>query len=308
MPEGFAKDSVETLRLMGLGFDASFLFTAWDGSPCGMPNFGIKIPRGLMLTKERKSRLKYLEINARKNFQRYTFKTSFGDFLPFKAYGRWKVNYDKYKSQFEYERDRFLAEYDLLPDEVRRESDAWISEVFHKVSGADRSSKPALPFSENLVSMMLSRIPAKREISKLYRYKARLLPYLGLGLSPYSGKWPSSNEWTDVAKEGLKLSIGYQEDIFDEFTKVVLAQFAEKCRSMTLNLLERVSNQRVSHKTLDLMGEALLDIESLNFFEDKEVTQITLEAKPFLNREHQPELEGKVSDLLAYVNSNFTNL
>lgn len=307
MPTGFARDSAEALHLMGLGFDATLLFTAWRGSPHRMPNFGIPMPKGLMLSKERRSRIKYIEISARKNLQRYTFQTSFGNFLPFKAYERWKSWDNTYKKQFNYERDKFLSEYDSLPDEVRREADEWIAKVFRLVTGADDRTRPTLSFSENIVSLMLSKIPAKRELAKCYRYKVRLLPYLGLGITPYSGQWPSSNNWIGTAKEGLDLSKGSEDNLFEDFTEVVMTQFSQKCRSMLQRLLEIVSRQSASHSTLTAMENALLDTEALNFFDNKEISKMVYGAMPFVIREKQQELEGRVSDLLAYINENFTN-
>ena len=302
-----AKNPQEALRLMGLGFEASLSYSAWTGSPRGMPNFGLKIPKGLMLSTKRRSRFKYIENSSRENLQRYAFSTSSGDFLPFKAYERWKVKHRKYKSEFELEKNRFLAEYDSLPCEVRREADGWISKVFCMISGANETSRPTMTFSEKMVSLMLSKIPEKRELAKLFDYKVRLAPYTHLGFIPYSGKWPSANFWTGIAKEGLELSGDeYTElGIANEFLKDISIQYAQKCRNMMQHLFENISTKRASHVVLSSLELALADAEALNFFEDEEITRMISEMRPFVKRETQVELESRLLDFLAYVNLEY---
>ena len=303
MTKGFVGDSIEALRLMGLGFEASLIYSFWHGSPRDMPNFGLKIPKGLLVSRERLSRFGYIENASRLNLARYSYKTSLGNFLPFKAYERWKIGYDKYKAEFEIERDKYISEYDLLPQELRKESEAWIAEIYRRVSMADKGTKPTLPFSENIISLLLSKSPKKRELAKFFNYKARLSPFAGLGDSAFFGQvWPGSNEWKDVAKEGINLYLGLKEDIVDEFSKTIAVQYGQKCRKMILYLFEWVSARRASWVTMKSLKKALLDAEALNFFEDKEVSRLISEAMPFLSKKHQKELEAKLSDLLTYVN------
>lgn len=303
MAKGFVGDPIEALRLMGLGFEASLIFSFWHGAPRDMPNFGLKIPKGLLVSRAKLARYGYIENASRLNLARYSYKTSIGNFLPFKAYERWKIGYDKHKAEFEIERDRYISEYDSLPQELRKESEEWITEIYKRVSMADKGTKPTLPFSENIISLLLSKTPKKRELAKFFNYRARLLPFVGLGESAFLGQiWPGSKEWEGVAKEGINIYLGIKEDIVDEFSKTIAVQYGQKCREMIQYLLEWVSARRASWVTMRSLKNALLDAEALNFFEDNEVSRLIAEAMKFLSKKKQKELESRLSDFLTYVN------
>ncbi len=306
MLEGVTKYPFEASSLMGLGFGASLLFTAWYGTQKGIPDFGVRMPKGLMMSKGQRWKIKHIENSLRANLSRFSFKTSQGSFLPFKAYSRWKVNHDKYRKEFERQRDRFLSEYDALPNLVRKEADGWISEVFRLISNSEKDEKPTTPFYENMVSIIVSSAPDKKELSRLFNCKISLLPYSGLGTSLFIGtKWPAFREWDQVAKDGIEFSAGNADDVSSEFLNEIACQYSQKCREMFQSAFDVLSKKSASHIVLSSLSESLDDAEALNFFEDFTLSNLLLEAKGKTRRETQAELEARLIDLLSYVNSTY---
>lgn len=303
MFEALSGGTPATLSLMRLGFEASVLFNFWSGSANGLTDYGVKIPNGIMLQKKQRIRLKFIENATRNNLEKYSYKIQDVRFLPFKTYKRWKLGYEKFKREFQLERDQILADYDFLSQNVRKEAELWISDVYKLISGTDRNAKPPLSFSENLVAKILSKAPKKKDLANLFKYKVVLMPYVGLGSSVYDvDKWVGSTKWEEIAKEGIELSATPKDDLLDLFPKAVAIQYAEKCRGMFQDLLDVVSTTDINWKNVRTLNRALDDAEALNFFEDKKISEMILKLKTLIDKTRQRELEIELSEFLSYVN------
>lgn len=302
---GFSGVILEPWSLMGLGFSVTVTQTAWSGNVSQMPRLVTKAPPGLMLPKRTRTRLKRIALKTKEALGRYAYKTSLGDFMPFKTYGIWWPIHERLKSEFESERDRFIAEYDKLPLEAKKEAEDWMARFFELVTSSEHGTKPTAQFSERIVSMMVKAIPGKRELFDKFQYKAELRPYKGLGSRVYSLDWPEVDSWKEIARAGVDSSIVSTDDIADEFRREIAQQYSQKCSTMLLPLLETISNVRISWVIMKLLRRALDDLDALNFFEDRVVSDLISTTRSVLDRDRQKELDTSISDLLAYVNSAY---
>ena len=291
--------------LIGSGFGVSLFVSVWEGCPKGIPDFGVKMPKCLMLSKEARWKIKHIQAAIRANLLTYSYRFPYGQFLPFKAYRRWKAKHDELKRDFERQRDKILAEYDSLPDVVRKEANDWITEAFRMVSKAEKGSLPTLSFYENVVSMVVSKAPRKKDLASLFDCDIRFYPYFHSDCSWIIGNgWPLSDQWKEIAQEGLSESI--EKDGGEVLVKIAFRQFGQKCMEMLQPILESVGNRSVSHFTVSAVNKALADLEVLNFFDDDEFSRHIQGLEGKVSKELQGELESRLVDLLSYVNSKYS--
>ena len=133
-PKRETRYPLEPATLMELGFGAELQISIWNGQPNDIPDFGVKVPKSVLIPKRHRSKFLIIRDRLRENFSRYCYRTAAGYFLPFKAYGKWRRKHDIYSSRFANQTAMLLSEYDSIQNLVGQDASGWIEDIYRRVT------------------------------------------------------------------------------------------------------------------------------------------------------------------------------
>lgn len=231
-----------------------------------------------------------IETRARDCLKRYSFRTTWGQFVPHSLFLEWREQNAIIREEFFIFARSLGEKYDLILEEVKQDYVLMAIEVWNRIYPDDSGSPPE-SFVENFCNRIIAKIPPRDEIVQSYKYDEI---YLTIPLPSFIEH--DIQKVNDMRREGVQKD--NELEIERRTREEIAIQYKEKCNEMIDGFINDTVNY-LRHYTADISTKIYLSlkegaedltnvqvnkikkmidqVKKMNFFDDKEMMNILKE-------------------------------
>jgi len=269
-----------------------------------------------------------LDRRAREALERYSFDTVWGRFVPFTAFDEWEKENNIVRKDFLRQAVELGNKYDDIIRSVKEEYRKMAKDVWLRLYPEDKNG--ATPsFIENFVDKIIAKIPSREDIVSSFKYDAT---YFVIPMPSFIEENIARAEQIKRQEESAKFEsdlekqtkrriseeyIKRKKELIDGFLESTVLNMrkyvAELCDAVLISMSRR-GYVRVTNHHLNRLKDMIKKVKFLNFYNDKEVTDLTrgleLELDKIKGETNQDAIADKLREIAdavkkEYVPKNF---
>lgn len=267
-----------------------------------------------LLPPETISSLQKIMSEAREILAVHSFKTIWGNFVPYTSFMTWYELNEQKKEEFNILSLQIIDKYDEMIEELRRQYYLMAREAWKR--NYDSESEPNADFSDTFVNNIIAKVPTRESMFNTFKYSTCLLsiplPSFVEDDLQKTKDLIREGEIKDVEQHAIimakqKIAEEYKNkkvELVESFLDSTVRHFRHHIKEMineTYQVLSKKTDKDIAYKKIEKLRKTINKIELLNFFNDEEVNNILVELNLQLNKYNERDTIAIVDGLKKLV-------
>lgn len=248
----------------------------------------IKFGTEKIIPKDFERKIHAVEIKARKNIQKYSFKTMWGPFIPYQTFGLWEKENSKIREEYFEVAEELSTNYEGIKNIIKHEYRKLGEDVWDRLY--PNQGEPTESFLNSFTNKIVNKMPTLSDLMSSFKYDTVFLqipvPSIIQDDLNKAEDLRRNNEMKEAMHiEGLKSKdkinqyyVEKKTELIDNFLEDTLLYFrtyiGETCESVLSYMVNGNEIQEINIGKINQIRKFIKKIEQLNFFDDKEISDL----------------------------------
>ena len=248
----------------------------------------IDLGKQKLLPPEVLSEISILQSRAKQNLENHSFNTVWGKFVPFTAFDEWERNNTLIQSDFFQAAVAFGSRYDQIISSVKEEYKKMAKDVWVRLYPEDKAGA-TLSFIEDFVSKIIAKIPPREDIVASFKYTHTffIIPMPSFvaddiaKVDQIKRQEEMAQFESDLEKQTkARIKEEYLKrkkeliDGFLESTVLSMRKYVEELCNAVLLSIGKTGKNKITGSHINKLKSMIKKIKILNFYNDKEVSDL----------------------------------